>query len=73
MNKLIKFLRNKNSIKMAWRSHGTDNKSLVENLYKNEIIKSNIVKEAMLQTDRAYYANSSLFICIITLFEICNL
>lgn len=62
MNKLINLLRNKNSIKMAWRSHGTDNKSLVENLYKNGIIKSNKVKEAMLQTDRAFYANSSLFI-----------
>ena len=65
MNKLITLLRNKNFITMAWRSHGTDNKSLVENLYKNGIVKSNKVKEAMLKTDRAYYANSSLFIYII--------
>jgi len=40
---------------MAWRSHGEDNRSLVENLYSNNIIKSPDVKNVMIQVDRGNY------------------
>ena len=42
---------------MAWRSHGRDNTSLVENLEKNSIIKSDRVKTAMLSVDRGNYVD----------------
>ncbi|KAE8846779.1 hypothetical protein HRS9122_03686 [Pyrenophora teres f. teres] len=34
---------------MAWRSHGTSNETLVQNLAKNNLIKSDRVKDAMLK------------------------
>jgi len=40
---------------MAWRSHGEDNKSMVESLYTNNIIKSVEVKNVMKQVDRGHY------------------
>ncbi|KAF7575208.1 Pcm, Protein-L-isoaspartate carboxylmethyltransferase [Pyrenophora tritici-repentis] len=44
---------------MAWRSHGTSNETLVQNLAKNNLIKSDRVKDAMLKVDRAHYAPAS--------------
>ncbi|KAI0508743.1 protein-L-isoaspartate O-methyltransferase-domain-containing protein [Xylaria bambusicola] len=44
---------------MAWRSSGRCNKSLVENLWTNGMIKSDPVKDAFLAVDRAHYAPSS--------------
>ena len=34
---------------MAWRSSGTTNESLINNLAKNNLIKSDRVKDAMLK------------------------
>lgn len=44
---------------MAWRSSGKCNNSLVENLWKNNLIKSEAVKSAFLKVDRANYAPRS--------------
>ncbi|WPG98828.1 protein-L-isoaspartate O-methyltransferase-like protein [Acrodontium crateriforme] len=41
---------------MAWRSSGSTNEALVENLFRNHLITSARVKEAMLKVDRAHYA-----------------
>ena len=38
---------------MAWRSSGASHRELIENLYRNGLIKDQRIKEAMLQTDRA--------------------
>ena len=38
---------------MAWRSHGINNADLVEQLCKNGVITSPIVKQAMMKVDRA--------------------
>jgi len=43
------------SSNMAWRSHGQDNKSLVETLFTNNIVKSEEVKKVMMQVDRGNY------------------
>ncbi|KAF9731255.1 hypothetical protein PMIN06_004995 [Paraphaeosphaeria minitans] len=43
---------------MAWRSSGTSNESLITNLSRNGLIKSERVKEAMMKVDRAHYAPS---------------
>lgn len=43
---------------MAWRSSGSSNATLVENLARNGLIKSDRVKAAMLKVDRAHYAPS---------------
>ncbi|KAK4225703.1 protein-L-isoaspartate O-methyltransferase [Podospora fimiseda] len=43
---------------MAWRSSGTTNASLIENLCQNKMISSPIVKSAFLAVDRAHYAPS---------------
>lgn len=40
---------------MAWRSHGVDNNDLVNNLYKNNIIKSKHVMDVMKRVDRGSY------------------
>ncbi|KFY54919.1 hypothetical protein V497_07347 [Pseudogymnoascus sp. VKM F-4516 (FW-969)] len=40
---------------MAWRCGGTTNAELVENLYRNKIIQTPRVKEAMLKVDRGQY------------------
>ncbi|KAI1082560.1 protein-L-isoaspartate O-methyltransferase [Whalleya microplaca] len=44
---------------MAWRSSGTSNASLVENLWRNKLITQPLVKSAFLKVDRAHYAPSS--------------
>ncbi|KAJ0116609.1 hypothetical protein J7T55_009759 [Diaporthe amygdali] len=44
---------------MAWRSSGTSNAELVENLHRNGMIKTDTVKAAFLKVDRAHYAPSS--------------
>ncbi|KAI0010711.1 protein-L-isoaspartate O-methyltransferase [Xylariaceae sp. FL0662B] len=44
---------------MAWRSSGTSNASLVENLCRNKLINQPVVKAAFLKVDRAHYAPSS--------------
>ncbi|KAK7757588.1 hypothetical protein SLS62_000603 [Diatrype stigma] len=41
---------------MAWRSSGTSNATLVENLWRNKLITQPLVKEAFLRVDRAHYA-----------------
>ncbi|QDS71447.1 hypothetical protein FKW77_003697 [Venturia effusa] len=41
---------------MAWRSSGATNKDLINNLFKNGLIKSPRIKDAMLAVDRAHYA-----------------
>ena len=43
------------SSSMAWRSHGEDNRSMVESLHSNNIIQSEAVKKVMLQVDRGHY------------------
>ncbi|KAI1430731.1 protein-L-isoaspartate O-methyltransferase [Xylaria sp. CBS 124048] len=43
---------------MAWRSSGTSNAALVENLWKNKLITKEVVKAAFLKVDRANYAPS---------------
>lgn len=47
---------------MAWRSHGRNNLELVNNLRKNNIIKSDSVYEAMKATDRKYYCESQSYV-----------
>ncbi|KAK1752870.1 hypothetical protein QBC47DRAFT_453576 [Echria macrotheca] len=47
------------SINMAWRSSGASNRDLIENLWRNDLIKNPQVKEAFLKVDRAHYAPSS--------------
>ncbi|KAI0893111.1 protein-L-isoaspartate O-methyltransferase [Annulohypoxylon nitens] len=44
---------------MAWRSSGTSNTELVENLWRNGLITQPLVKTAFLAVDRAHYAPSS--------------
>ncbi|KAK7931027.1 protein-L-isoaspartate O-methyltransferase-domain-containing protein [Apiospora marii] len=41
---------------MAWRSSGSSNAGLVENLWKNGLLTSPAVKDAFLRVDRAHYA-----------------
>ncbi|OBT45000.1 protein-L-isoaspartate O-methyltransferase [Pseudogymnoascus sp. WSF 3629] len=40
---------------MAWRCGGTTNTELVENLFRNRIVQTTRVKEAMLKVDRGQY------------------
>ena len=42
---------------MAWRSSGGTHRELIENLYKNGLIKDQRIKEAMLQVDRADFTD----------------
>ncbi|KUI63007.1 putative protein-L-isoaspartate O-methyltransferase [Cytospora mali] len=44
---------------MAWRSHGSTNEELVEQLWRNGLITDERVKGAFLKVDRAHYAPSS--------------
>lgn len=46
---------------MAWRSHGTDNTSLVDKLQENGIVKSQEVRTAMLAVDRGHYVQHSAY------------
>lgn len=41
---------------MAWRSSGATNEALIENLYRNGLVKADRVKQAMLGVDRGHYA-----------------
>ncbi|GAB7352093.1 hypothetical protein MBLNU459_g2593t1 [Dothideomycetes sp. NU459] len=41
---------------MAWRCSGSTNEELIQNMYRNGLIKSDRVKEAMLGVDRAHYS-----------------
>lgn len=42
---------------MAWRSHGKTNAELMNNLWKNGVIKSDAVLQAMKATDRKHYCS----------------
>ncbi|KAI0449906.1 protein-L-isoaspartate O-methyltransferase [Xylaria acuta] len=44
---------------MAWRSSGSSNRALVENLVRNKMITSDAITSAFLSVDRAHYAPSS--------------
>ncbi|KAI0016344.1 protein-L-isoaspartate O-methyltransferase [Xylariomycetidae sp. FL0641] len=44
---------------MAWRSSGTTNATLVENLWRNKLITQPVVKAAFQRVDRAHYAPSA--------------
>ncbi|KAH6614485.1 protein-L-isoaspartate O-methyltransferase, partial [Chaetomium sp. MPI-SDFR-AT-0129] len=44
---------------MAWRSSGTSNRELIENLWRNKLITSPEVKEAFLKVDRAHFTPTS--------------
>ncbi|KAK0648076.1 protein-L-isoaspartate O-methyltransferase [Cercophora newfieldiana] len=46
---------------MAWRSSGATNRDLIENLWRNDLIKSPSVKAAFLKVDRAHYAPSAAY------------
>ena len=43
---------------MAWRSSGSNQRELIENLYRNGLIKDQRIKEAMLRVDRADFTDS---------------
>lgn len=47
---------------MAWRSSGTDNENLVDNLHKNRIIKNERVVEVMKKVDRGHYCRHSQYV-----------
>jgi hypothetical protein len=42
---------------MAWRSSGGSHRELIENLYRNGLIKDQRIKEVMLQIDRADFTD----------------
>lgn len=42
---------------MAWRSSGATHRELIENLFRNGLIKDQRVKEAMLSVDRADFTD----------------
>lgn len=44
---------------MAWYSSGVSNSELIENLWRNKLIKDERVKEAFLKVDRAHYSPTS--------------
>lgn len=44
--------------KMAWRSSGSTHRELIENLYKNGLIKDQRIREAMLQVDRSDFTEN---------------
>ncbi len=56
---LIPNARARSTVGMAWRSSGTSNETLVENLWRNRLITQPAVKEAFLRVDRAHYAPSA--------------
>ncbi len=43
---------------MAWRSSGASHRELIENLFKNGLIKDQRIKEAMLSIDRADFTDN---------------
>jgi len=56
-----KHLLHTSSSTMAWRSHGEDNTSLVQNLFSNNIIKSEEVRDVMVQVDRGNYVKHNAY------------
>lgn len=42
---------------MAWRSSGATHRELIENLFRNGLIKDQRVKEAMLSVDRGDFTD----------------
>jgi protein-L-isoaspartate(D-aspartate) O-methyltransferase len=42
---------------MAWRSSGGSHRELIENLFKNGLIKDQRIKQAMLSVDRADFTD----------------
>jgi len=60
---LVKILRHQftTTEEMAWRSHGTDNPSLVARLQENDIVKSEQVKNSMLAVDRGNYVGHNAY------------
>merc|ERR1719471_2215563 len=46
---------------MAWRSHGEDNRSMVQSLHGNNIIQSEAVKNIMIQVDRGHYSKKNAY------------
>ncbi|XP_013401870.1 protein-L-isoaspartate(D-aspartate) O-methyltransferase isoform X2 [Lingula anatina] len=46
---------------MAWRSSGSNNENLINNLKRNGIIKDERVYQAMLQVDRGHYAKHNAY------------
>ncbi len=42
---------------MAWRSSGGSHRELIENLYRNGLIKDQRIKESMLRVDRADFTD----------------
>jgi hypothetical protein len=42
---------------MAWRSSGASNRELIENLFRNGLIKDQRIKETMLHIDRADFTD----------------
>ncbi|CAH8860530.1 unnamed protein product [Trichobilharzia szidati] len=44
---------------MAWQSSGRTHVELINNLYKNRVITSEIVKNTMMSVDRGYFAKSN--------------
>ncbi|KAL1509046.1 hypothetical protein ABEB36_003847 [Hypothenemus hampei] len=47
---------------MAWRSHGRTNAEMVRHLKTNEIIKSDVIEQAMLAVDRSNYTRANPYI-----------
>lgn len=47
---------------MAWRSSGSSNANLIDNLHKNGIIKSERVVDAMKKVDRAHFCRSNPYV-----------
>eukprot|EP00978_Attheya_sp_CCMP212_P049060 scaffold610634_cov83-Attheya_sp.AAC.1 len=46
------------SVCRPWRCHGTDNRSLINNLYAGHIIQSKEVRDTLYQVDRGHYVPS---------------
>jgi len=55
-NQLI--IRRPRSVKMSWRCSGNTNGELVDNLVKNEIVKSSKIANVMKEVDRGLYTKS---------------
>ena len=56
-NQLI--IRRARSVKMSWRCSGNTNGELVDNLVKNEIVKSSKIANVMKEVDRGLYTKSA--------------
>ena len=51
-------IRRSGSVKMSWRCSGSTNGELVDNLVKNEIVKSSKIANVMKEVDRGSYTKS---------------